>query len=176
MKFSYMSPTAKYTFGLLELAIVLLTAAMLVAARQGRPVTGLNVPRSPGDWIGFLAGMTFVLVLLGSIGLTRHEVTERSLILRQGLVIRCIIPLANIASVRETARMPFGLGVRVGPNRTMFVNTAVTNLVAIELKEPMRFRVLFLIPLWKMRRVVVNLNDPDGFIRCLRERLQNGGR
>ena len=72
--------------------------------------------------------------------------------------------------------MPFGLGVRVGPDRTMFVNTAVNNLVAIELKKLMRFRVLFLIPLWKMRRVVVNVNDPAAFIQHLRERIENGGR
>jgi hypothetical protein len=176
MKFSYMSPTAKYTFGLLELGIVLFTAAMLVAGQQGRSVTGLQVPRSPGDWIGFLAGMAFALVLLGSIGFTRHETTDCALILRQGLLIRCVIPFTNIASVRETVRMPFGLGVRVGPDRTMFVNTAVNNLVAIELKKLMRFRVLFLIPLWKMRRVVVNVNDPAAFIQHLRERIENGGR
>ena len=111
-----------------------------------------------------------------SIALTRHEVTDRALIVRQGLLIRCVIPLANIGSVRETARMPFGLGVRVGPDRTMFVNTAVTNLVAIDLKEPMRFWVMFLVPLWKMRHVVVNVADPAAFVQSIRGRLEAGDR
>jgi hypothetical protein len=176
MKFSYMSSSAKWTFGLLALAIVLLTAAMLVAARQAGPVGVMRLPRTPGQWLGFAASMGFVLALVASIALTRHEVGGRALILRQGLLIRCVIPLANIDSVRETARMPFGLGVRVGPDRTIFINTAVTNLVAIELKELMRFRLLFLVPLWKMRHVVVNVTDPAAFVQSIRERLADKGR
>jgi hypothetical protein len=172
MTFSYMSSSARWTFGLLALAIVLFTAAMLVVAQQGRLAHGIDVPQTPGQWLGFAGSMGFVLALFASMALTRHEVTDRELILRQGLLIRCVIPLANIDSVRETARMPFGLGVRFGPDRTMFVNTAVTNLVAIELKETMRFRLVFLVPLWKMRHVVVNVADPAAFIRYLRERLE----
>jgi hypothetical protein len=176
MKFSYMSAGAKWTFGLLALAIVLFAAAEVVAARQTGRVGVLQVPQTPGQWLGFAGSMGFLLALFASIALTRHEVTDRELILRQGLVIRCAVPLANIGSVHETARMPFGLGVRFGPDRTIFINTAVTNLVAIELKEPMRFRLFFLVPLWKMRNVVVNVVDPEAFIRSIRERLEGGGR
>lgn len=176
MKFSYMSSSARWTFGLLAVAIVLFAGGMLVVAQQRSPAHGIDVPQTPGQWLGFAASMGFLLALFASIALTRHEVADRELILRQGLLIRCVIPLANIDSVRETARMPFGLGVRVGPDRTIFVNTAVTNLVAIELKEMMRFRLLFLVPLWKMRHVVVNVTDPAAFIQFLRERLEAGAR
>jgi hypothetical protein len=171
-----MSSSAKWAFGLLALAIVLFAAAMLVVAQQGRSGAGIHAPQTPGEWLAFAGSMGFVLALFASIALTRHEVTDRELILRQGLLFRGVIPLTNIGSVRETARMPFGLGVRVGMDRTIFVNTAVTNLVAIELKEPTRFRVAFLVPLWKMRHVVVNVTEPAAFIQCLRERLEAGGR
>jgi hypothetical protein len=40
----------------------------------------------------------------------------------------------------------------------------------------MRFRLFFLVPLWKMRNVVVNVVDPEAFIRSIRERLEGGGR
>ena len=175
MKFSYMSSGAKWTFGLLALAIVLFGAAE-VAARQTGRIGILQVPQTPWQWLGFAGSTGFLLALFASIVLTRHEVTGRELILRQGLLIRCVIPLANIESACETAHMPFGLGVRFGPDRTIFINTAVTNLVAIELKEPMRFRLFFLLPVWKMRNVVVNLADPEAFIRSIRERLAAEGR
>ena len=174
MRFSYMSASAKWTFGLLALAIILFTAAVLLVPPQARPPAGMNFPHTTAQWVGYVAWMGLVLAMLGSVALTGHEVAGRNLILRLGLLIRCVIPLANIASVYETARMPFGVGVRVGPDRTMFVNAAVTNLVAVDLKEPMRFWVFFVLPLWKMRHVVVNVTDPSAFIRHIRERLEPG--
>jgi len=40
----------------------------------------------------------------------------------------------------------------------------------------MRFRLLFLVPLWKMRHVVVNVTDPAAFIQSIRYRLADSGR
>ncbi|RMG53543.1 MAG: hypothetical protein D6723_06925 [Acidobacteria bacterium] len=171
MKFSYMSPTARFTFGLIIVSLILMSAGLLVIGARGQHYPGIRMPESIPGWTLFGALMTFILLILVSAFFTQHEVTDREIIIRQGILFHGAIPLDNVASVRETLRKPFGLGVRVGPDRTLFVNTALTNLVVIELKRPQRFKVFHLLPLWEMRRVIINLTDPEAFVRYIHDRI-----
>jgi hypothetical protein len=45
------------------------------------------------------------------------------------------------------------------------------NLEAIRLRRPQRFRLFHLLPVWKVREVVINVDRRDVFIADLRSRV-----
>jgi hypothetical protein len=167
MKFSYMSTSARFTIGLLIMAIAAELLATIIMGHEAGAHGGIHVPQSWADRTILPA----VIVMLVSIFLTQHEVSDHAIIVRQGILIRCVIPLDKVADAHETSAMPFGIGVRLGQDRTLFVNTGLSPLVSIELTVPQRYWLLSVIPLWEMRRIVINVREPDRFVHCVRSRM-----
>jgi hypothetical protein len=89
---------------------------------------------------------------------------------KQGIWFDETFPLREVADA-ELSSWPWygGLGVKLGPGMdTVGVVLSSEGVVAIRFAAPQRMRVL-----WTVNRTTlrVSLEDPDGFIRALREAL-----
>ncbi len=117
-----------------------------------------------------LVGMVALAALFGSPWLTHHELQKHRAVLSLGLYFRGSIDYRNIASVHATDRKPTEFPFRLY-RHALFLVLWPTNLVEIRLCRPQRFRVFHLLPVWKVRELVINVDDREAFIRDLRSRL-----
>jgi hypothetical protein len=102
--------------------------------------------------------------------LTDHEMGADHLVLRQGLNFSGTIAYRNIAAVHATERTASGFPLRVY-RHTLFLALWPVNLVSIRLRRPQRFRLFHLLPVWKVREVVINVDRREAFIADLRARV-----
>jgi hypothetical protein len=116
--------------------------------------------------IGFLVAAYYI-----SVFFTHHEVTEREVILRQGLAFRAVVPLNNVEHIEYTQETSPGMGIRHGHGGRFFLITAPSNMVEIRLKAPQRFYFLGVIPLWKTYRVFTNVDEPLKFIQEIEKKI-----
>jgi hypothetical protein len=84
------------------------------------------------------------------------------------------LPLAAITHV-EPSSWPWygGLGVKLGPTKhAVSVVGSLDGVVAIHFAEPQRMHVLVVVNRPELR---ISLEDPEGFMRTIREALGTGG-
>jgi hypothetical protein len=165
VRYSYTrAPKVVLGWGALTLSLLLRPLSALVLAGQGRPLPEKETVRGSVRDAVLFAGI-FI-----SPFLTRHELRADRLVLRQGLNFAGSIDYRNIAAVHATERTSTGFPLRVYPH-TLFLVLWPVNLVAIRLRRPQRFRLLHLLPVWKVREVVINVDRRDAFIADLRSRV-----
>ena len=104
MKFSYMSISARWTFGLLIMAFLTLLTERIIMAREGGG-HGLHVPHSWADWTILPA----VILMLASILLTHHNLAFFLDTMRR---VRQAIRSGQFAKFRQeyTEQLSSGLG------------------------------------------------------------------
>lgn len=149
------------TYFLTRALVLVLLFAVLLA------LLAWTTPTSP-FWLALLAAAAVVyLVVVGVSPLsTTHWLTRSRLILRQGWYFRAVLPLRDLASYRSyEGRGRYGLRASGG---VLFVVGALEGLVAVELRRSRRFpHVLFA----SAREIVFDVEDREGFLRSLGERL-----
>jgi hypothetical protein len=162
-RYSYTrTPRVALGWGALTLGALLLPLTNIALLRRGYSLPGQSIAKNARA-LAFSAG-----IFVGP-WLTAHELAEDRLVLRQGLNFRGEIPYGNIASVQATERTSTGFPLRLYPH-TLFLALWPINLVAIRLRRPQRFRLFHLLPVWKVREVIVNVDRRGAFIAELRAR------
>lgn len=103
-----------------------------------------------------------VLVVGVSPLLTRHEIVDGKIILRQGWHIRFTIPLDRVKGIQRLDRIEVKEGVLMDAfNRTLVMTDAKTGGVRLEIKQAVRVPSAF----WKKVAVVIfDVEDPDRFM------------
>ncbi|MDH7577443.1 MAG: ABC transporter ATP-binding protein [Bacillota bacterium] len=156
--------------GLFEMPVLVLLLAYVVKSAAGKGVT-----------IFFLGlGIYAVGYVLPSLLLTRHViaggVTGSSLIIHFGTKFKGIIPLSNIAGVKQAGRIRskgLGLGFDASyiPEESLLrVTTGDKNLILIELMEPQKFKFSLGRPFFA-QKVLINVDEPEKFVAALGQRL-----
>lgn len=127
--------------------------------------------RLAGESMGKNARATaLVAAIIVSPWLTAHELDADHLVLRQGLNFRGQIAYDDIAAVYATERKPTHFPIALY-RHTLFIALWPANLVAIRLRRPRRFRLLHVLPIWKVREVVINVDRREAFIADVRARM-----
>jgi hypothetical protein len=125
----------------------------------------------PGDSVGKNARLTAILaVMVASPWCTAHELDADGLVIRQGLNFQGRIAYHNITSVYATERKPIHFPMQLY-RHTLFLALWPVNLVAIRLRRPQRFRLFHILPVWRVREVVINVDRRDAFVADLRTRM-----
>jgi hypothetical protein len=169
-----MSETVRYTYnrdravargwGALTVGLFLQPlSGLLLAARGGHLPERESVRHS-------LVETAVCAAAMGSPYFTHHELAPDRAVLRLGLYFHGAVDYTNIASVHATERKPTEFPMRLY-RHTLFLALWPTNLVAIRLRKPQRFRVFHLLPVWKVREIILGVDQRDAFIKDLRSRL-----
>lgn len=165
VRYSYTrAPKVALGWGAMTVSLLLRPLSALTLAAQGQALPEKETVRGSVRDTVLMAGI-FV-----SPFLTQHELRTDRLLLRQGLNFGGSISYHNIAAVHTTERTSTGFPLRVYPH-TLFLVLWPVNLVAIRLRRPQRFRLFHLLPVWKVREVVINVDRRDAFIADLRSRI-----
>lgn len=123
------------------------------------------------DEPGFGWVILYMIVLLGTITflfgftplLTKHEVHDTFIVIRQGWYYRNRIDYSDMRSIKHVKNGPFGLGVHFIGNRTTYVNGRDKDLILLELDEVRHING----KKRRMVRVLFDTADNDGFMRCI---------
>ncbi|HXT35197.1 MAG TPA: hypothetical protein VN837_06435 [Chloroflexota bacterium] len=158
------APKVAWGWGLMTLSFLLRPLSALALAARGRPLPEKETV------LGSVRDTVLLAGIFVSPFFTRHELRADRLVLRQGLNFGGSIRYSDIAAVHATERTATGLPLRLYPH-TLFLTLWPVNLVAIRLRRPQRFRLLHLLPGWKVREVVINVDRRDAFIADLRNRV-----
>jgi len=125
------------------------------------------------DVVSVIAWLAVTLLLLFVVGispfLTDHEITDRELILRQGLLFKAVIPLRDVSGVKEIDVGPAKTGVFFQyRGSSIYVTAQKSNLILVELRTTRRFG-------WalakKADRVFFDVLDQPRAVRMLNERI-----
>jgi hypothetical protein len=163
-RYSYTrTPQVVWGWGSLTLSAMLLPLTNMALLARGY--------RLPGESIGKNARAAMLSAgLVVSPWFTAHELGAEHLVLRQGLNFRGQIAYATIAAVYATERKPTHFPLALY-RHSLFVALWPVNLVAIRLRQPQRFRLFHVLPVWKVREVVINVDRREAFIADLRARV-----
>ena len=157
------TPRVTWGWGALTLGTLLLPLTRMALVAQGHPLSGESIGKDARA-VAFSAG------IIVSPWFTAHELSAGHLVLRQGLNFRGQISYGNITAVHATERTASGFPLRIYQH-TLFLALWPINLVAIRLRRPQRFRLFHVLPVWKVREVVINVDRRDTFITDLRARV-----
>jgi hypothetical protein len=117
--------------------------------------------------IPFGAFLTSIFVIVGiSPMLTRHEVHDTYIVLRQGWYYRNHIDLSDIKSMNHLQDGPFSIGIHFIGNGTIYVNGRTKDLILMELNETRHHNG----KRRRMRRVLFDTIDNEAFIRSIGRR------
>lgn len=84
----------------------------------------------------FIAFMLLILLIFGiSPFLTKHEVHDTYIVLRQGWYYRNRIELSDIRAIKHVADGPWSYGVHFIGGRTVYVNGRTRDLILLELDD-----------------------------------------
>ncbi|MGQ9583603.1 MAG: hypothetical protein ACUVV6_08860 [Thermoplasmatota archaeon] len=117
------------------------------------------------------AVVVFAMMVLGPLSPlgTKHSVTGKAVVLRQGWFFTLMIPFSNLARVRAMDDIPGGGGVRLRKaDATLQILSSGRGVVGMELREPMMFRRA------AVELVLTDVEDREGFVSCLREATAAG--
>ena len=156
------TPRVLWGWGALTLGAMLLPLTNMALLARGYRLQGESMGKN-ARLAALLAGI-FV-----SPWFTEHELGANCLVLRQGLNFGGTIAYGNIAAVHATERKPTHFPLALY-RHTLFVALWPANLVAIRLRRPQRFRLCHVLPVWKVREVVINVDRREAFIADLRAR------
>lgn len=116
--------------------------------------------------------------LLPSVLLMKHSIRGDNLIIRFGVFFKGIVPLGNIASVKQADGVRHKGLVNFGADydreqRTLCVMAGSKRTILIELIKPQRFRM---IPFRSIvaSRVMMDADEPERFLGALRQRITAG--
>ncbi len=163
-RYSYTrTPRVTLGWGALTLGTMLLPLTNLALLARGH--------RLAGECIGKNARMAALCAsIVASPWCTAHELGPDHLVIRQGLNFRGQIAYGDIASVHATERKPTHFPMQLY-RHTLFLALWPVDLVAIRLRRPQRFRLFQALPVWKVREVVINVDQREAFIADLRARV-----
>jgi membrane protein YdbS with pleckstrin-like domain len=111
--------------------------------------------------MGVILTMT-VLVIGVSPLLTKHEVSDGNIIIRQGWHSKLVIPLDQVKRLQRLDRIEAKEGVLLDAfNRTLVMTDSKANGIRLEMKDAVRVPAAF----WKKVDVVIfDVTDPDRFV------------
>jgi membrane protein YdbS with pleckstrin-like domain len=103
-----------------------------------------------------------VLVIGVSPLLTRHEVVDGNIVLRQGWHYKLVIPTNIVKRLQRLERIEAKEGVILDAfNRTLVMTDSKVNGIRLEIKEPLRVPAAF----WKkVDMVIFDVTDPERFV------------
>lgn len=163
-RYSYTrTPQVIWGWGALTLGSMLLPLTNLALVARGHQIGSESI----GKNVRAAALSTAVFI---SPWLTTHELVADHLVIRQGLNFGGQIAYDNISSVHSTERKPTHFPIALY-RHTLFLALWPSGLVAIRLRRPQRFRLFHVLPVWKVREVVINVDQHDAFIADLRARV-----
>ncbi|HZS91982.1 MAG TPA: hypothetical protein VFE42_31420 [Chloroflexota bacterium] len=163
-RYSYTrTPRVIWGWGALTLGGMLLPLTNMALLARGYRLSGESIGKNARA-AALGAG------IIASPWLTAHELGADALVIRQGLNFSGTIDYRNIAAVYATERKPTHFPIALY-RHTLFVALWPANLVAIRLRRPQRFRLFHVLPVWKVREVVINVDRREAFIADLRARV-----
>lgn len=111
--------------------------------------------------MGSLIALT-VLVIGVSPLLTRHEVVDGKITIRQGWHSKLVIPMDQVKRLQRLDRIEAKEGVLLDAfNRTLVMTDSKSNGIRLEMKKTVRVPAVF----WKKVDVVIfDVVDPDRFV------------
>lgn len=123
---------------------------------------------APDDemWVGLpiIAIMTFVAIVFGASPLlTKHEVHDTYVVLRQGWYYKNRIDLSDIVGIKRVRRGPWSFGVHFIGGGMLYVNGRLDDLILFELSE----RISRNGKRRRMTKVLFDTLDNDDFIRMI---------
>jgi hypothetical protein len=161
------TPRVLWGWGALTLGTLLLPLTNAALVARGYRPPGKSPDKNAR---GAALSAAFSAGIFVSPWFTAHELHAEHLALHQGLNFAGRIDYSNIASVHATERTASGFPLRLYPH-TLFLALWPVNLVAIRLRRPQRFRLFHVLPAWKVREVVINVDRREAFIADLRARM-----
>ncbi len=163
-RYSYTrTPRVIWGWGALTLGGMLLPLTNMALLARGYRLSGESIGKNARA-AALGAG------IIASPWLTAHELGADALVIRQGLNFSGAIDYRNIAAVYATERKPTHFPIALY-RHTLFVALWPANLVAIRLRRPQRFRLFHVLPVWKVREVVINVDRREAFIADLLARV-----
>lgn len=111
--------------------------------------------------MGLILAFT-VLVIGVSPLLTRHEVIDGKIVIRQGWHSKLVVPMDQVKRLQRLDRIEAKEGVLLDAfNRTLVMTDSRSNGIRLEMREAKRVPAVF----WKKVDVVIfDVTDPDRFI------------
>lgn len=111
--------------------------------------------------MGLILAFT-VLVIGVSPLLTRHEVIDGKIVIRQGWHSKLVVPMDQVKRLQRLDRIEAKEGVLLDAfNRTLVMTDSRSNGIRLEMREAKRVPAVF----WKKVDVVIfDVTDPDHFI------------
>jgi len=163
-RYSYTrTPPVTWAWGAFTLSALLLPVTHLALRARGYRLAGQSIGKNA-------QAAAFGATIFVSPWFTAHELSAEHLVVRQGLNFRGQIAYDRITAVHATERKPTHFPIALY-RHTLFVALWPVNLVVIRLGQPQRFRLLHVLPVWKVREVVINVDRRDAFIADLRARV-----
>jgi hypothetical protein len=157
------TPRVTWGWGSLTLGTMLLPLINMALLARGHRLSGESIGKN-ARVAALCAG------IVASPWLTAHELGPVNLVIRQGLNFHGRIAYGAIASVYATERKPTHFPMQLY-RHTLFLALWPVNLVAIRPRQPQRFRLFHVLPVWKVREVVINVDRREAFIADLRSRV-----
>ena len=158
MKFSY----PKLQFGIRFLLLVGILAPLLLVMR---------VPEIDNVWLGVFGIIFFIAISLVTLTpmLTRHEITDEGIILRQGLLFKSAFRFKEIETMElfQPRSWAFSL-FQADAKGKIVLASGNRNLVKIKLRNKRRFGLL----LWRSsKEIIFDVNKPEDFVKLANEML-----
>jgi len=123
--------------------------------------------------ITFIVFGAIILLLGVSPLLTAHEIGSNHLTIRQGWYFQAEIPLKLISHAEPAQGRNFGLGVRcIKKLRKLYVLTSDRRMVSVALSTEIFVRVLGSRKI--IGEIIINVNDPAGFVAAINKRTAEG--
>jgi hypothetical protein len=157
--FDYDKKMFYFTTILLFLSLILTLFVMLV-------IVPVDI-----TWISIITILFISILLVFGISplLTKHQIAEDKIILKQGLYFKAVVPLGNIRDVKSTD-INAKIGIKFSLTKPiLYVTTSKINLISIKLKKRKRFGYAW----WKRAdEIIFNVDDPKGFIKLVEEKME----
>lgn len=122
------------------------------------------LPENRSLFIVIIGLMLAVAVLVIGVSplLTRHEVVDGKVVIRQGWHSKMVIPLDQVKRLQRLERIEAKEGVLLDAfNRTLVMTDSKVNGIRLEIKEAVRVPAAF----WKKVDVVIfDVKDPERFV------------
>lgn len=131
----------------------------------------LGIPGTDSIWLAIFCILSFIAISLVTLTpmMTRHEITEESIILRQGLLFKAAFPFEIIESVELSQARLWVLGLfPAGARGRIVLANGNQNLVSIKLKTRRRFEMLLM---QSASEIIIDLERPDDFVKLANEKL-----
>ena len=120
-------------------------------------------------WISIITILFISILLVFGISplLTKHQIAEDKIILRQGLYFKAVVPIKNVKDIGFTD-INAKIGIKFSLTKPiLYVTTSKIGLISIKLKGQRRFGYAW----WKSAdEIIFNVDNPKRFIRLVEEK------